>query len=233
MNQLLGEANHSGPVSRSEEIYHSLRKRIINGEYQQGQRLIVQALATDYGLSAIPIREALKILQRDGLVEIVPNRGARVVRLDSSEVPAAYLLRGMLEGLATRLAGPQLSKQDFARLEGLISQMEEAAEGADYESYYGANRSFHSAIFEACPYALIRDTLGRTWDSQTQFGLVFSIDSYALADSRREHKQLLNVLKAGEWEEAERVARNHKYAVGRRLLRALGEPIPEVLRDAQ
>jgi DNA-binding GntR family transcriptional regulator len=228
-----GDVGHITKRLMSEDIYSTLRSRIVNGEIPQGQRLVVARLAEEFGTSDIPAREALKMLQRDGLVAISPNRGAQVVQIDAREIPAAYLLRGSLEGLATRLAGPQLMAQDYEILDDLIERMNVAAGQEQLEVYYETNREFHSAIFAACPYDIIKETLQRTWDSHRQFGIVYSLDSHAVEDSKSEHVQLVAALRGGKWKEAERLARNHKYAVGRRLLRALGEPIPDVLLDSE
>lgn len=228
-----GEAGHVAKRLMSEDIYSTLRSRIVNGKIPQGQRLVVARLSEEFGTSDIPAREALKMLQRDGLVAISPNRGAQVVQIDAREIPAAYLLRGSLEGLATRLAGPQLMPQDFENLDALIERMNVAAAQEEFDVYYETNRKFHSAIFAACPYDIIKDTLQRTWDSHRQFGIVYSLDSHAIEDSMSEHLQIVAALRGAQWKGAERLARNHKYAVGCRLLRALGEPVPAVLLDTE
>ena len=216
-----------------EAIYTELRTRILNGDMSQGQRLVVARLSEEFGASAIPVREALRMLQRDGLVTVAPNRGASVVQLDPADVPGAYLLRGTLEGLATRLAGPQLLPADFRSLDEFLERMDIAAQNEDFETYYRLNREFHSTIFSACPHGLITETLQRTWDRQPQFGLIFSMDREALAHSRAEHLDLVAALRTRSWTHAEMLARHHKFAVGRRLLRALGQPIPEIMLEGE
>jgi DNA-binding GntR family transcriptional regulator len=118
-------------------------------------------------------------------------------------------------------------------LDAFIEQMDLAAQKEDFEAYYRLNREFHSTIFSACPHSVITETLQRTWDQQPQFGLIFSMDREALAHSRAEHLDLVASLRTGSWARAEELARHHKYAVGRRLLRALGQPIPDLMREGE
>lgn len=218
--------------SRSEGIYQVLRERILNGELAQGERLVVRSLADEFKASDLPVREALRRLEGDGLIETVRNRGARVVTLGPEDIAGVYILRGELEALATELAGPKLSAKDFARLDSLMAEMAEVGASSAPGRYASLNHAFHSVIFERCPHPVILQTLNRLWDGHAAFGLVFSIDSERIARSRAEHAVIVEHLKAADWEKAGAVAREHKHATARSLLESVGVPIPAKLRPS-
>src|SRR5687767_3508239 len=133
-------------------IYDSVRERILKGEMAPGSRLVIRQLALEHDTSDIPIREALRMLERDGLVEIRPYRGARVVSLSPEEIEEGYLIRGHLESLATRTAVGHLTDQHFAQLDRCLRDMGKALDRGDGLGYAEINREFHGLIFSASPH---------------------------------------------------------------------------------
>lgn len=215
--------------SQTEAIHAALQQRILNGEIPQGHRLVVRAYADEFGTSDLPVREAIRRLEGDGLVEVHQYRGARVRRLEPGEIPGTYIVRGELEGLATRLAGPHLTADDLDELRQLNEQMRTTAAKGEPADYNGLNHRFHELIFGRCPYPEVTDTITRIWDVQAAFGMVFSIDHERMTASINEHDEIIASLAQGDWQLAGEQARRHKWSVACSLLEALGMEPPDDL----
>src|SRR5262245_18748977 len=117
-------------VLLSERVTNSIRKLILSGELQPGSRIGQEQLAEQFGTSRIPVREALKRLESDGLVSLVPNSGAWVAKLDLSECLEIYKIRERLEPLALGEAVANMSDEEIESLAALVEQMEHAADTA-------------------------------------------------------------------------------------------------------
>lgn len=209
------------PTPKSLTLYTALRDAILAGKIDPGQRLVLRRLAEEHGVSDIPVREALRMLERDGLIEMLPYRGARVVMLSPEEVEEAYLIRGQLESLATAEAVGHLDDTHFGQLEKCMSSMEEALEGNDVIAYAGLNREFHGIIFDACPYPRLAELIQSLWDGQAGFQSVFGRSPEWLRQSFDEHRRLLELLRAGDKEEARQLAWEHKQNVSHALVASL------------
>jgi DNA-binding GntR family transcriptional regulator len=111
------------PNLKSQAIYVALRERILSDDIAPGTRLVMRDVANEYAASDIPVREALRMLERDGLVETVPYRGATVTKLTAKEVEETYFIRAHLESIATGLAAERMTGAELAQLDGLMSRM--------------------------------------------------------------------------------------------------------------
>lgn len=125
-----------------------LREEIVSGRIPAGSRLTVEEVATRYGVSAMPVREALQRLQGEGIIVLVPHRGARVVSLDENLVGNIYDLRGAVEALLARLSLPNLTNAAMARLEELHHQFLGAAAADDAERAFTINADFHHVLYK-------------------------------------------------------------------------------------
>ena len=139
-----------GPRVTSGQVAERIREAIVSGKISPGTWLREAQLARRLGVSRIPVREALGRLEAEGLVERVPFRGARVVRLSLDQVVESFMLRSLLEGFATRLATPHLTPEEIARLRGLVGQLEECARTARHDDLAPLHRAFHSTIYNRC-----------------------------------------------------------------------------------
>jgi DNA-binding GntR family transcriptional regulator len=140
----------AGPRVTSEQVAERIREAIVSGKISPGTWLREAQLARRLGVSRIPVREALGRLEAEGLVERVPFRGARVVRLSVDQVVESFMLRSLLEGFAARLATPHLSSEEIAKLRGLVSQLEECARTGRHDDLATFHRAFHSTIYNRC-----------------------------------------------------------------------------------
>jgi DNA-binding GntR family transcriptional regulator len=202
-------------------IYESVRRKILTGTIAPGARLIIRQLAHEYQTSDIPIREALRMLERDGLVQMVPYKGARVVSLSPAEIEEGYLIRGHLESLATRTAVGRLSDDDCRQLERCMRSMAKAIDAGDALGYAELNREFHEIIFSASPYRRLQDLLDSIWDGQGSFQMVFRLSPDWLHRSYREHRLIFDALRAEDEERAAEIALQHKLSASAALVAAI------------
>lgn len=205
----LARASLALTSSLPEQIAGKLSERIVSGAYAPGQRIMEQALAGEFTVSRGPIREALRMLERDGLVTILPRRGAIVTDLSIEEVKEIFDVRAMLNGLRDRLVAedPQRTKT-LATLEAEVAKLTRYAKdpkkGQQYvETVWAINR----ILTEACPNARLKSIL----DSLSRQTLRYSQLGLSTPDRRSQSVQhwqgLLTAMRKGDGAAAERIAR--------------------------
>jgi DNA-binding GntR family transcriptional regulator len=135
---------HGSYKSIGEMLTEDLRKTILSGFLEEGEFLRQRSLARRYGVSEVVVREALRHLEAEGLVETEPRKGARVTRLSAAEVRELWELRILLEKHLTQLAVPAFRPEDLARAEELIQAM---AQERDPVAWLSLNREFHACLY--------------------------------------------------------------------------------------
>lgn len=199
-------------MSKQERAYQVIRERILGGVYGPGYRLVINQLAREMGLSPIPVREAIRRMEAEGLVLFNRNTGAVVAPMDASACVETLEALAVIEGYATRVSAPHLGAPDLARLRDVNARMRQAMESLDFVGFGRLNREFHSAIYERCPNAYLVDMIRRAWQRMDQvrhstFGLI----SGRARSSVEEHDLLVRELEAGAPGEAiEELVREHK-----------------------
>lgn len=186
------------PLSKQESAYRQIRARILSGAYGPGYRLVVSRLAAELGLSPIPVREAVRRLEAEGLVQYHRNTGATVSPADPTVYVEALTVLAVLEGYATRLAAPHLRSPDLQRLRAIAAQMAEALAAPDLQRFGDLNRAFHFTIYARCPNRYLVETITQTWQRldnvrRTQLALLPGRGRESLA----EHQALIQALAAG------------------------------------
>lgn len=135
--------------SLHDELVVLLHDMILAGELKPGDKIQEQALCRRFGVSRTPLREALKVLSSEGLVNLAPNRGATVSRITPDEVEELFPIMGALEALAGELACQRISVADMSRIRNMHDQMADAHASGDAAAYLKLNRAIHEAIFVA------------------------------------------------------------------------------------
>jgi len=196
-------------VNKQERTYTILRDRIHTGEYQPLDRLNIDALAREFGVSQIPVREALRRLEAEGWVQFRPNAGAVVAPVDTTSWEQAMVALAVLEGAATADARKRLRKADIARLRRITGQMERALD--DPLKFSTLNRQFHDVIVERSTNEVLRDLLVQTHRRLDQVRRTMFV--YLPERSKAavgEHLHLVDLLEDGDAEQVESYARWHK-----------------------
>jgi DNA-binding GntR family transcriptional regulator len=130
----------------SDDVEKIIRKMILNGELKPGERINQAQLAEKFNISRGPIREALRLLQNEGLIKHTTNKGTFVTTLSKQDAFEIYTLRGLLEGEASQLALPYLTESDFTKLEGLLENFYEAVVEQNLERQAQCDILFHQTI---------------------------------------------------------------------------------------
>jgi len=199
---------------KSRTIYRALRERILSTELESGTRLVLRDLANQYHASDIPVREALRMLERDGLVEMVPYQGARVTTLTAREVEETYFIRGHLESIATGLAAERITNTEMEQLDELMTRMKDAVSARDGSLFSDLNGEFHKTIIAACGNEMLRELTMDIWQRHSGFQRVFRLVPERIATSQAEHEDIMAALRARDAERAAKLALWHKQSVG-------------------
>ncbi len=134
----------------AEQVYDGLRQAILDDEFLPGAVLQEPALAERFEVSRGPVREALRLLSADGLVTIIPRRGARVRELTRQDFLGVYQVREVLESLAVKLAVPRLTHANLDELRGYLQRLEKASDEESLSDVLAANRDFHHLFIREC-----------------------------------------------------------------------------------
>lgn len=194
----------------SDRVYAELLARISEGEFAAGERLFEQPLAHELGASRTPVRDALKRLAAEGLVDITPNKGAQVVSFTAEDTAALYELRAQFEPVACRLAVPRLGEEDLNELEDLDARMQAiVAEGHDPAELTGLNNAFHAIFVERCGNRHLAIALQALFRPAVVTRTFRQYDPRSLERSMQAHQQLVEAARAGDGEWAEAVMRSH------------------------
>lgn len=203
-------AGQPSRVDSSERAYAALFARISEGQIQAGERLFEQSLAEDLGMSRTPVRDALKRLAAEGLVDIEPHRGAQVVSFTPEDVASLYAMRAEFEPVAARLAVPAMSDGDVARLGDLAEQMERIVDGgADAGGLTTLNNEFHAVFVERSGNRHLSIALQALFRPAVVTRTFRTYDRRALERSMQHHAELVEAAAARDGQWAEAVMRAH------------------------
>ncbi len=210
---------------RSVMIYEALRAQILKGELVAGERLITRELGQSFGVSDIPVREALWMLARDGLVDMNAYSGARVASLTREEILEVLFVRSNLEGLATELAADRIDDDGLAVLRGILDQQQAIVDSADPDplEYSVLNRQFHSVIFDYSGNGKLAQLISSIWAGHSNLQAVFRLNPNRLRVSLDEHRAIYEALVARDGKLAGRLAAEHKKIQQQDLLAVLDE----------
>lgn len=206
-----------------QRVHEHLRAEIIAGRIPPGTRLKIQALATRYGLSHMPVREALQQLQGEGLVVMAPNRGATVRRMDARFVRNLFGIREALEGYLTRQAATLLSPHDIEALRRHQAALRAAHAAGDMHGVIRGNRAFHRAIEAATGNEEAIRLLDQHSDLIGALRARVGYRPGRVETVLREHEALLEALAAGDAEAAGAIHDRHMRGACEDVLRAMAE----------
>jgi len=224
-------ATGSAIVTKQERVYRAIRERILSGAYGPGYRVVIDALAAEFEVSGLPVREAIRRLEAEGLVIYRPNSGAQVAPADPGLFDEEMTVLAVLEGYGTVLAAPYLGQTKIARLTEINDEMAVAMSEMDSLKFGRLNQEFHGLIYEVCPNAalvgMLRD-VARRLDAIRR--TVFVQIPYRGSASVAEHKELIDLIASGAAPaKIEKLAREHKLSTVQSF-RALQERTPSRAR---
>ena len=198
-----------GPTA-AETVLHELRSALAAGRLMPGQQLVQEDLAEDLGVSRVPIRESLKILEGEGHVTYHPNRGYFVTELSADDLIELYRIRQILEAEALAQAVLEVSDADIADIESILEQVEQAAESGDVERLTEANRAFHFAIIELSGMNRLSRLIRQLWDASDIYRTVYFRDPVNRERVHSEHREIIDALKARDAQALIRAQNSHR-----------------------
>lgn len=190
-------------------IKNQIRRRIIDGEFLPGERLIEHKLSEEMAVSRIPIREALRALAAEGLVTIEPHRGAFVATLTKEEALDMVEVRAALEGLNAKLAAQNIKDKDIKKLEEILKKGTEAIEREDFEACKKLNLEFHNTLATIPGNTILMELINSL---RERTAIVFTANTILkVRENWLEHEQILRAVISGNAELASLLATQHVY----------------------
>ncbi len=194
--------------SVADQVYVVLRERIASGEIERGSRLHQEDLATEFGVSRTPVRESLRRLAAEGLVDLFANRGARVATATSDQLRSSYETRLVVEPGAARLAAARRPKEPLARMQRAIRDEKRA--GRSSSKHFKANRSFHLALVKATGNPQLVQFMEHVWIGRIGATLYEArLDRKGLDADHKAHRSIAEAIEAGDVDKAEALTRGH------------------------
>jgi DNA-binding GntR family transcriptional regulator len=198
------------PRTAQEAVLSELRRMLVTGELAPGEPLRQEALAETLGVSRVPVREALKVLEGEGAVVHEPHKGYVVAELSVDDLVEVYRLREILEAEAIRVAVPRLSAADLDELAAAAAEVDAAGRAGDVTAMTEANRRFHFLLFDAAGMPRLSRTLRQLWDATDVYRSVYFSGVTNRQRVKHEHKTLLVALRAGDVDAAVRAQHDHR-----------------------
>lgn len=223
--------NAEPPVSIADRLELELEHLILEGEYQPGARINENALAARFAVSRGAVREACRLLQRSGLVNIVPNQGSFVAALSVAEIVNLFDVRACLGRLAGRLAAATVTRTALQEMRDFIDAMDDASRASDAERYISLNIAFHATLYATTGNTKLADLdaqMGKQLRIYRRHGLAFG---GGLAVSNVEHRSILAAIERGECERAGDEVERHIENGRDRFIRAMSATGQLVLKD--
>ena len=195
------------------KVCRVIREAILNGELQPGQRLVQDELANSIGVSRMPIREAFKQLESEGLIIIEPHKGASVKTFSIEEVEEIYYLRSIFEKEAVKDSVDNMSGSVISRLEELVEKMEKTS---NIEEFVKINIQFHSELMSCCRMNKLKSFIENLWSGFPQHTPYMLPDQIGISNS--EHREILKAVKENNSIKASELVSEHISRVGRGLI---------------
>lgn len=190
-------------------VYDRIREDILNGVYKDQEELKETTLGEKMGVSRTPVREALRQLELEGLVEIVPNKGARVSGITKKDIDDIYQIRYLLEGLSARWATEHVTEEQLEKMEETLYLTEFHAAKENYDQVYELDSQFHELMYEASGSKLLNHILSDFHMYVTRVRKTSLASSSRSKNSTKEHWALLEAIRERNADKAEKCAHNH------------------------
>lgn len=201
-------------LSKSQRAYRGIKERILQQEFAPGHRLVLGTLAAELSMSVVPVREAIRQLEAEGLVTFERNIGAHVSMVDDSQYRHSMQALSILEGAATALAARRLTVDDLRRAREINALMIETLDHFDPRAFTTLNQEFHAILFGRCANPRMLELVEAEWARLGHLReSTFSFVPGRAQESVREHENIIVLIEAGApLGEIEKAARRHRSA---------------------
>lgn len=211
-------ASKAAPAkAKSQLAYDFIKARIEDSRYTPGYRLVLGPIASELGVSVVPVREAIRLLEAEGLVQFERNVGAQVAMVDPREYEVTMQTLSLVEGWATAASAPFMTPEDVARARAINDEMSRLIDNSGATpfnpvAFTALNLRFHSVLFEHCPNPHVRELVERGWSRLRALReSTFSFVPGRARGSVAEHESILQLIESGaDPVELELAARRHR-----------------------
>lgn len=190
-------------------VFENLREAILEGRLKPGQRLMEVQLAEQLGVSRTPVREAIRKLELEGLVIMLPRKGAYVANMSLKDVIDVLEIRSSLEGLAASLAAQRMNSDDIKKMEKISKEYEKSIKNVDLETSLIKDVEFHECIFKSTNNKKLHQLINSLWEQVYRFRVTYISDYNSSLSIINEHKLILDAIKKGDTELAKKYATEH------------------------
>lgn len=195
--------------SLSGRVFHRLREDILSGKYRANEELKEKTVGDDLGVSRTPVREALRQLELEGLVKIIPNKGAIVEGISVADIKDIYAIRAHLEGLCARWAAVRITEQQLAALEENVFLVEFHEAKGNYAQMLELDNRFHDLLYEASGSRMLSQELVNLHHYVERVRKITLSMPERVIKSNNEHRQIVEALKEHDEDRAEKLANQH------------------------
>lgn len=190
-------------------VFHRLREDILSGKYKEGDELKEVAIGEELGVSRTPVREAFRQLELEGLIQIIPNKGAYVTGITEKDVKDIYMIRSLLEGLCARWACEHITENQMEEMEENIYLSKFHAQKGHLEQLAELDNRFHEILYEACNSKMLEHQLRDFHEYVLRVRKKTLSNANRGPKSNEEHEMLMEAIKAKDADKAEKLANMH------------------------
>ncbi len=201
-----------------EKAYREIKKRILDNTLPPGHQALEQEIAAELDMSRTPVREALIRLEKEGLVELVPRRGMRVVPLSPADMKEIYEVLTCLEAMAAELLARRgVGPEELEPMERAVSKMDQSLETDDLEAWAVADEEFHRTLLELCGNQRLAEMAFAVWDQVHRARFVSLRLRLKPWQSNSDHRAVLEAVRRGDWREARELHSRHRRRAGEEI----------------
>lgn len=190
-------------------VFHTLREAILKGDIKPGERLMELQLAAKLGVSRTPIREAIRMLEQEGLAKTIPRRGAEVAKMTEKDMEDVLQIREALEILAVQLACDKISTEQISELERSVAAFSDAVKTGDLKKIAQTDIDFHDVIYKAAENSKLVGMLNNLREQIYRYRVEYLKDETAYPLLIEEHRRIIEGLKRGDVNYVTDAMRNH------------------------
>ena len=195
--------------SLREKVFEKIRTDILRGRYKKGDELVECTIGKELGVSRTPVREAIRQLELEGLVQLIPNKGAFVTGISTKDVMDMYLIRAKLEGLCAAMAATHVTQETLDKMEEAIVLSDYYVEKENFQQVCQQDGEFHKLLYEASQSRILAHTLLDFHQYLQRVRMASVKERKRTQPSAQEHKQILEAIRKGDAKAAEQAAYQH------------------------
>ena len=190
-------------------VFHRIREDILSGKYSEHEELKENTIGAELGVSRTPVREALRQLELEGLVNIIPNKGAYVTGISEKDIHDIYTIRSYLEGLCARWACERITQEQLDALEEVVYLSEFHAKKQHYEQVLEMDNKFHELIYQSCGSKILEHELTDFHHYVQRMRKITLAQEERVLKSNKEHTAILEAIRNRDGDLAEKLAHEH------------------------